>query len=72
MVSEGISLRTHEALLFSESPHHITDGVTLNILRALQGIGGAAIIPAAVRPLSFFAFPIQRLTLFLVLRRLGF
>ena len=32
---------------------HITDDVTLNVLRALQGIGGAAIVPAAVRLFQF-------------------
>ena len=32
---------------------HITDAITLNALRALQGIGGAAIVPAAVRLFQF-------------------
>ena len=41
-------------LPFSE-PGHVTDDITLNVLRALQGIGGAAIVPAAVR-----LFSIQR------------
>jgi len=38
---------------FSE-PSPITDPITMIVLRALQGIGGAAIIPAAVRLLSRF------------------
>jgi len=33
--------------------HHVTDVITLNVLRALQGIGGAAIVPAAVRLFQF-------------------
>ena len=31
----------------------ITDEITLNVLRALQGIGGAAIVPAAVGLFQF-------------------
>jgi len=52
------SLRTHTRRSCSlrvsiELSHHHTASITMDILRALQGIGGAAIIPAAVRIPSY-------------------
>lgn len=48
-------LPEHEGTCSLSSNHVIIDEITLNILRALQGIGGAAVIPAAVRSFQFEA-----------------